>query len=87
MNQITVGIPYDIIVQQQVDIIASRQKAILEGKEGVTDDDLHNAIAHLHDIRNCTTNQPPSSSSIFGHSLALGAYGKIKDKLKSFDEM
>ena len=78
--------PYDIIIQQQIDIIASRQKDILEGKEGVTDANLHSAITQLQNIKCCTPIESPFSSNIFRQG-AIGAYGTLKNQLKSLDEI
>lgn len=86
MNEVTISTPYDIIVQQQIDIIASRQKDILEGKEGVSDSDLHNAIAELQSIKCCIPNQSPFGSNIFRQST-IGAYNSLKDQLKGLDQI
>ena len=86
MNEVTISTPYDIIVQQQIDIIASCQKDILEGKEGVSDSSLHDAIFQLQNIKSCMPIESPFGSNIFRQGT-IGAYGALKDKLKGLDKI
>lgn len=81
MNEITISTPYDIIIQQQIDIIASRQKDILEGKEGVSNNDLHIAIAQLQNIKACTPIDLPSFpfSGYSGIAGGIGSAPRFKD--------
>lgn len=58
MNEVTISTPYDIIVQQQIDIIAKCQKEVLEGKEN-TLIELGEAVQLLVTIRNCIPSPMP----------------------------
>lgn len=62
--------PYDIIIQQQIDIVASRQKEILEGKEN-TLIELGEAVQLLVTIRNCI----PSPMPMAGVGMSGGLSG------------
>lgn len=73
MNETIASSPYDIIVQQQIDIVAKCQKDYLEGKDNPLQ--LIEAVNLLVSIKGCIPLQSP----------ILGAVGVSRAFDRAFD--